>query len=107
MKPQELRDSLPQEFRARVESIFQARGVRASIALAGLAACGYVRNTELCPDRQAYTHQIADGVFGTPTMGWNAARPETQIALDILAEERVFVKQPNKTDRLAPEEAAG
>jgi len=101
MKPQQLRDSLPQELRGLVEFVFKERGVRDSITLAGLAACGYLTNPELCPAGEAYAHEIADGVFGRPTLGGDSTRPEMQIAINILEQGKILKKQPNETYRVA------
>jgi len=72
---------------------FERRKVPTGVIKAGLGAYDYLTDNVRCPGGAAYPHEIAQAVFGIPTMGWNPSQPLTDIALEILVEKGVLVKR--------------
>jgi len=67
-------------------------GIREEIAEAGKRAYEYLSDPKKCLNGAEYAEEIADAVFGQPTMAWSKTRTQTQHALEILA-NRGFVEQ--------------
>jgi len=73
-------------------------GIRPDIAEAGQRAYEYLSDPKKCLLGAEYPEEIADAVFGQPTMAWSKTRAHTQHALEIMA-NRGLVEQ-GRNDRM-------
>ena len=66
--------------------------VPAEIIESGFLAYDYLNDPKRCVGGSAYSWEIADVVFGQPTMAWSTSREKMGVSLSLL-EARAVVEQ--------------